>query len=104
MTANGQVFLVNPSGVLFGRTAQVDVGGLVATSLNISDSNFLAGRYTFASSGAAGPVINEGTLRATDGGYIALLAPEVRNQARDRCAPRNGGARRRKQGDARLLG
>ncbi|HZO01900.1 MAG TPA: filamentous hemagglutinin N-terminal domain-containing protein, partial [Burkholderiales bacterium] len=80
LSANGQVFLVNPSGVLFGKTAQVDVGALVATSLNISDSNFLAGRYTFASSGTAGPVINEGTLRAADGGYIALLAPEVRNQ------------------------
>jgi filamentous hemagglutinin family protein len=79
MTANGQVFLVNPSGVLFGKTAQVDVGGLVATSLNISDSSFLAGRYTFASAGTAGSVTNEGTLRAADGGYIALLAPEVRN-------------------------
>jgi filamentous hemagglutinin family protein len=80
MSANGQVFLVNPSGVLFGKTAQVDVGAMVASSLNISDANFLAGRYTFASTGSAGSVVNEGALRAADGGYIALLAPEVRNQ------------------------
>jgi hypothetical protein len=53
---------------------------MVASSLNISDANFLAGRYTFASNGSAGSVVNEGVLRATDGGYIALLAPEVRNQ------------------------
>ena len=44
MSANGQVFLVNPSGVLFGKTAQVDVGAMVASSLTISDANFLAGR------------------------------------------------------------
>ncbi|MBV9190563.1 MAG: filamentous hemagglutinin N-terminal domain-containing protein, partial [Betaproteobacteria bacterium] len=80
MSANGQVFLVNPSGVYFGRTAQVDVGALVSSTLGISDSNFLAGRYTFANNGTAAPITNEGTIRAADGGYVAMLAPEVRNQ------------------------
>jgi len=77
LTANGQVFLVNPSGVLFGKGAQVDVGGLVASTLDISDTDFLGGRYVFSRAGAAGSIINQGTLNAAQGGYIALLAPEV---------------------------
>ncbi|MBL8265847.1 beta strand repeat-containing protein [Steroidobacter sp.] len=80
LNANGRVFLVNPSGVLFGRDAHVDVGGLVASTLNISNEDFLAGRYVFESNGTAGDVANLGTLRANDGGYIALLGRQVANE------------------------
>jgi fibronectin-binding autotransporter adhesin len=80
LTANGQIFLVNPSGVLFGKGAQVDVGGLVASTLDISDTDFLVGRNVFSRAGAAGSIVNQGTLNAAQGGYIALLAPEVRNE------------------------
>src|SRR5258708_7178287 len=45
LVANGQVFLINPNGVLFTPSAQVDVGSLVASSLNISNTDFLAGNY-----------------------------------------------------------
>ena len=48
LSANGKVFLVNPNGILFGKGAQVNVGGLVASTLNITDSDFMAGRYRFA--------------------------------------------------------
>lgn len=80
LNANGQVFLVNPNGVLFGRSASVNVGGLTASTLNITDENFLAGRYLFERNGAKGKVENLGALTAADGGYLALLAPEVRNE------------------------
>ena len=80
LNANGQVFVLNPNGVLFGSTAQVNVGGLVASSLNLSDADFLAGNYIFSNSSKAGSVLNQGTLSAVNGGYIALLAPEVRNE------------------------
>ncbi|WP_374581737.1 YDG domain-containing protein [Pseudoduganella sp.] len=76
LSSNGKVFLVNPQGVLFGAGAQVDVGGLVATSLGLSDQSFLSGSYQFRADGAAGAVRNEGTLRAP-GGVVALLAPSV---------------------------
>jgi filamentous hemagglutinin family protein len=80
LSANGHVFLLNPNGVLFGPSAQVNVGALVASSLNLSDTDFAAGQYRFAKAGAAGSVVNQGSLTAADGGYIALMAPEVRNQ------------------------
>jgi filamentous hemagglutinin family protein len=79
ITATGQVFLTNPNGVLFGKGASVDVGGLVATTHAIDNADFEAGEITLRRAGATGSVVNEGELRAAIGGYIALLAPEVRN-------------------------
>jgi filamentous hemagglutinin family protein len=80
ITSNGQVILTNPSGVYFGASARVDVGGLVATTHNISDTDLMAGNLRFERNGSTASVINEGQLKAALGGYIALLAPEVRNQ------------------------
>ena len=83
LSANGQVFILNPNGVLFGSGAQINVGGLVASTLNLSDSDFMNGngRYAFTPvAGKAGAsVINQGSITA-NGGYIALLAPQVINQ------------------------
>ena len=44
LSANGTVFLINPHGILFGRGSNVNVGGLVASTLNLSDDDFRAGR------------------------------------------------------------
>ena len=79
ISANGQVFLSNPNGVYFSPTASVDVGALVATTHSISLADFMAGKTTFERNGATASVVNEGQLKAALGGYIALLAPEVRN-------------------------
>ncbi|MEO8114726.1 MAG: filamentous hemagglutinin N-terminal domain-containing protein, partial [Phenylobacterium sp.] len=78
LSANGQVFLVNPNGVLFGATSQVNVGGLVASTLNIQDADFMAGRYRFSGTGA-GSVVNQGAIVA-DGGSVALLGAQVSNR------------------------
>lgn len=78
LNANGQVWLINPNGVLFGKNAQVNVGGIVATTLNIADDDFLNGKYQFT--GNAGSIINMGNIVANSGGYVAMLAPEVRNE------------------------
>lgn len=79
ISSNGQVFLSNPAGIYFGPTARADVGALVATTHGLGNSELMAGRTLFERQGATGSVINEGQLQAHLGGYIALLAPEVRN-------------------------
>ena len=80
ISANGQVFLSNPNGVYFSPGSSVDVGALAATTHRISDADFMAGNYLLDRQGATASVVNQGTLNAQYIGYIALLAPEVRNQ------------------------
>lgn len=81
LSANGQVFLVNPHGVLFAPGASVSVGGLVASSLGIADADFQAGRYRFDGS-TGGEVRNQGNIQSQDGGYVALLGSTVVNEGR----------------------
>ena len=79
ITAPGSVVLVNPQGVYFGKSSSVDVGGLVATTHDAVNQEFMDGQLKLNRNGATGKVENEGDLRAALGGYIAMLAPEVRN-------------------------
>lgn len=80
LRANGNVFLLNSSGILFGRNAAVDVGGLVASTGRMANDDFLAGRYQLQPGAEPGAgVVNEGHLRIRDGGVAALIAPNVRN-------------------------
>jgi len=76
LTANGKIMLINPNGILFGPNSRVDVAGLVASTLNISNEDFLAGRYVFY--GQGGNVINQGRISAP-GSYITLLGSSVEN-------------------------
>jgi filamentous hemagglutinin family protein len=78
--ANGQVFIVNPNGVVFGHDAQINVGGLLTTTANIANPDFMAGRLRFDQPGQPGAAVrNEGRITAAEGGLVALVAPSVRN-------------------------
>ncbi|HQR60327.1 MAG TPA: filamentous hemagglutinin N-terminal domain-containing protein, partial [Methylophilaceae bacterium] len=77
LSANGQVFLVNPNGVIFGNGARVNVGGLAVSTLDIRDQDFLNGNYTF--SGTGGAMTNLGDINAAAGGYLAFIAPAISN-------------------------
>lgn len=79
LQANGSVILLNPNGVLFGPNAQVNVNGLIASSLNMSDQDFLNGIDRFDGSAIAGAVKNAGTIETPAGGFVYLLAPNVEN-------------------------
>ncbi|USX28464.1 YDG domain-containing protein [Oxalobacteraceae bacterium OTU3CINTB1] len=79
LQSNGKVFLINPNGVLFGAGSRVDVNGLVASSLAISNADFLAGKNTFAGGANAGRVVNQGAITTPGGGQIFLIAPSVEN-------------------------
>jgi autotransporter-associated beta strand protein len=78
LTATGSLFLINPNGVLFAPGAQVNVGSLLVTTMQMSDQNFLAKNYQFNGNSNAS-VINQGVIRATDGGYLVLLGNTVKN-------------------------
>lgn len=80
LNANGQVFLINPNGILFGRGAEVSVGALVASTLDMSSDDFMSGRYVLRGNGAPGSVVNQGVIRTAARGSVALVAPRVQNQ------------------------
>jgi filamentous hemagglutinin family protein len=84
LTANGQVMLVNPNGVFFGAGSRVDVGALMASTADVANDDFLAGRYRFTtpSPNADAGIVNQGEIRAADGGFVVLAAPYVRNEGR----------------------
>ncbi|MBN2647285.1 MAG: filamentous hemagglutinin N-terminal domain-containing protein [Thiotrichales bacterium] len=78
INANGQVFLINPNGVLFSTTAQVNVGGLVASTRNITNDNFAAGKFNFEGTNS-NAIINQGNIKTADGGYVVMIAAKIDN-------------------------
>lgn len=78
LSATGSLFLVNQNGIYFGRDAQVDVGSIVASTLNINDADFLNANYRFSGT-SINAVENLGIIKTQDEGYIVLLANSVSN-------------------------
>lgn len=79
LTSNGKVFLINPNGIVFGSDSVIDTQGLIASSLNLSDQDFLSGNYHFIAGSSAGNIVNEGIIRAGKDGNIILIAPQIEN-------------------------
>jgi filamentous hemagglutinin family protein len=79
LTANGQVYLVNPNGIAITTTGTVNTGGFVASTLGISDADFMSGKRTFTGNGASAAVSNAGTINIGRGGYAALIGGTVSN-------------------------
>ena len=65
LQSNGRVFLINPNGIVFGAGSQVNVAGLVASTLNLSDADFLAGRMRFTD-GLGKAVVNDSTFKLAE--------------------------------------
>ena len=80
LTANGRVFVINRDGILFGPSAVVNTAGFLATTHDIKNSDFMAGRYNFNIPGRPdASIVNQGRITAASGGFAALVAPGVRN-------------------------
>ncbi|MCL1887287.1 MAG: filamentous hemagglutinin N-terminal domain-containing protein, partial [Kiritimatiellaeota bacterium] len=77
LLANGNVYLINPNGILFGAGSRVDVGGLVASTFDLSDRDFNAGRLNFTRAGNAAGVRNHGNINAASFAY--LIGANVEN-------------------------
>jgi filamentous hemagglutinin family protein len=80
LSSNGRVFLVNPAGILVGPGGRVDTAGFVASTLNIRNEDFLAGRNLFINDGGAKDVINQGEIRTPAGGSVYLIGTNVGNE------------------------
>jgi filamentous hemagglutinin family protein len=82
--ANGQVILVNPNGVFFTPTSIINVGGIIASGLDIQPADFMNGQYIFNEVLATdGVVMNSGMINASmgegRGGNVALIGKQVEN-------------------------
>ena len=81
LTATGQIILVNPAGLFFGPGSFVNVGGLIASTANITDQDFLNGYYHFANNpNFNGAIVNQGQIIAADHGLVALIGGAVSNE------------------------
>lgn len=79
LQSNGRVFLINPNGIVFGQGARIDTAALIASTLKLSDADFLAGKLKFSGTGSEAKVDNQGTINTAQGGFVYLIAPNVEN-------------------------
>ena len=81
LTSNGRVWLVNPAGIFVGRGARIDAAGFVASTLNVTNADFLAGRHLFVGVGTARNVVNQGEISTPAGGSVYLIGGNVSNES-----------------------
>lgn len=94
--ANGQIYLINGNGILFDRGAQINVGGLVASALDISDTTFKSGYQNIIDGSPAFAyggdslgferslvrVENGASIKTASGGQVFMFAKRVENAGR----------------------
>jgi len=78
LLANGNVILINPNGILIGPTGRVDVGGLILSTLDLADDDFLRGGDLNFGGTSSAPIANYGTINAAQGDVI-VMAQRIEN-------------------------
>lgn len=79
LSSNGRIYLVNPNGIFVGPGGRVDAAAFVASTLDITDQDFLAGRMVFTRGDKAGRVVNDGVIITPEGGRVYLIGSQVDN-------------------------
>ena len=79
LLSNGRVFLINRNGIVFGPNAVIDTAGLVASTLNITDQDFISQNLKFQGDSQSGSIENQGYIKAGANGNIFLIAPNIKN-------------------------
>jgi filamentous hemagglutinin family protein len=80
ITANGQIVIINQSGVVFTKGSEVNAQSLLVATSNISNADFMAGKLNFTGTPNPGAsIVNNGTLTAAKAGLVGLVAPQVAN-------------------------
>ncbi|MBI4983921.1 MAG: filamentous hemagglutinin N-terminal domain-containing protein [Rhodocyclales bacterium] len=80
LQSNGRVWLINPAGVMVGPGGRIDTAGFVASTLDVANQDFLAGRLNFRAAVGAGEVVNQGRIATPAGGTVYLIGTHVANE------------------------
>ncbi|MBI4986283.1 MAG: filamentous hemagglutinin N-terminal domain-containing protein, partial [Rhodocyclales bacterium] len=80
LTSNGRVWVINPAGIMVGAGGRIDAAGFVASTLNVANQDFLAGRMNFQAGAGAGKVVNQGSITTPSGGTVYLVGADVANE------------------------
>ncbi|MCB1115273.1 MAG: filamentous hemagglutinin N-terminal domain-containing protein [Chlamydiia bacterium] len=79
LESNGQIFLINPHGIVIGKEGQIDTGAFLASTFDILDQDFLSGKEILFAGDSQAAVTNLGTITSTDGD-ITLIGYHVFNE------------------------
>jgi filamentous haemagglutinin family N-terminal domain len=79
LLSNGKVFLINPNGMVFGEHAVINTAGFVASTLNMTDEDFINQQLKFQGDANAGVIKNMGYIKTGANGDIYLIAPNIEN-------------------------
>ena len=83
LTSNGKVFLVNPNGIMLRSGANINVGGLVATTKQINNNDFINDKLLFSSgTNENKQVVNQANIKTSKGGFVVLASDRVMNAGR----------------------
>ena len=81
LESNGRVFLINPNGIIVSQNGVIDTAGFIASTLDMTNEDFIAGKLSFKGDGTEGAIINRGYVRVSDDGDVLLVAPSITNES-----------------------
>jgi filamentous hemagglutinin family protein len=78
LQSNGQVFLVNPQGVIIGKDAVINTSALFLSTLDIADQQFLEGKEFLFSGNSNATIENSGMINCPEGAVV-LIGKQLEN-------------------------